>query len=368
MYLPLIMIERFGWPGFIAFAVPNVIGCAVFGYVVRNRARSEAMIAQHGGMMTAFSVVTVAYHMFFMVWLFTELIGRPAPEGTMARSFLAAVIVFLLGLVLSFLDNRDWLVLAALVYLLSLTTFGMIGIEPLKSIAWQGTDNTRELGWLAPVLVFGFLLCPYLDLTFHRAIQNSPSRHSFAVFGIAFFVMLLLTCAIWFSGNPLLRGAALAHLLAQSVFTVGAHLREVRVSPVLKDRDWRVLVMVLPLLAAPLLFIGRLFTNAGDLGDGLYLRFLVFYGLVFPAYVLLFTRLSGRTLNTNRRRVIIFTLIIVAALPFYEMGFLHDRTWMLMIPLLAFAALTLRPGHSVSVDCTIAPGPAEKPPGKPGAM
>ena len=35
MYLPVILLRRFGWLGFLAFAVPNVLGCAAFGYVLR---------------------------------------------------------------------------------------------------------------------------------------------------------------------------------------------------------------------------------------------------------------------------------------------------------------------------------------------
>src|SRR6267142_6505142 len=81
MYLPRIMIERFGWPGFIVFAVPNVLGCAAFGYVVRNRARSDAITARHGAAMTAFSAVTIAYHLFFIVWMFAELIGPSNPSA-----------------------------------------------------------------------------------------------------------------------------------------------------------------------------------------------------------------------------------------------------------------------------------------------
>src|SRR5688572_2660873 len=77
MYLPVIMIQRFGWLGFFAFAIPNVIGCAAFGYVMKTRARSEAIVAQHRTAMTWFSVITVAYHMFFVVWLLAELIPAP---------------------------------------------------------------------------------------------------------------------------------------------------------------------------------------------------------------------------------------------------------------------------------------------------
>ena len=31
MFLPIIMLRRFGWPGFLVFAIPNVIGLIAFG-------------------------------------------------------------------------------------------------------------------------------------------------------------------------------------------------------------------------------------------------------------------------------------------------------------------------------------------------
>ncbi|HWB19699.1 MAG TPA: hypothetical protein VG711_05310, partial [Phycisphaerales bacterium] len=71
MYLPRIMIERWGWPGFLVFAVPNVIGCAAMGYVVKSAARSREIGSRHGRAMIAFSIVTIAYHAFFLTWFFS---------------------------------------------------------------------------------------------------------------------------------------------------------------------------------------------------------------------------------------------------------------------------------------------------------
>ena len=34
MFFPLLLLRDFGWPGLVAFLVPNVIGCAGFGYVL----------------------------------------------------------------------------------------------------------------------------------------------------------------------------------------------------------------------------------------------------------------------------------------------------------------------------------------------
>ena len=69
MFLPIIMLARFGWAGFWVFAIPNVIGCAAFGYVLSTRASSQRIIEKHGVAATWFSVVTIAYHKFFIAWV-----------------------------------------------------------------------------------------------------------------------------------------------------------------------------------------------------------------------------------------------------------------------------------------------------------
>ena len=60
MYLPLILLRDYGWPGFIAFAIPNVLGCAAFGYVVDAK-RSDALRARFRGAMIAFGAATSLY-------------------------------------------------------------------------------------------------------------------------------------------------------------------------------------------------------------------------------------------------------------------------------------------------------------------
>ena len=36
MYLPVLLLRHFGWPGVLAFVVPNVAGCVAFGYVLAD--------------------------------------------------------------------------------------------------------------------------------------------------------------------------------------------------------------------------------------------------------------------------------------------------------------------------------------------
>ena len=188
-----------------------------------------------------------------------------------------------------------------------------------------------HLIWLTPVLAIGFVLCPYLDLTFHRALRNAPSRHAFGVFSMTFAVMLALTVFVWFAPSPVWRGLGLGHITAQAIFTVGAHLREMKSSPVFRNTTHHRLFALLPLVVTPLPIIAGLFTDAADLGDQLYIRFLVFYSLVFPAYVLVF--MGPRRPAAITRRAIVTLLVVIALLmPVYEIGFIHGRMWLLAIP------------------------------------
>jgi hypothetical protein len=93
--------------------------------------------------------------------------------------------------------------------------------------------------------MFGFLLAPYLDLTFHRARQSTTragGRTAFGVgFGVFFLLMIMFTAlyaepliaALSGARRPSIRSewvvAVLAvHLAVQTVFTVLAHAERVK--------------------------------------------------------------------------------------------------------------------------------------------
>jgi hypothetical protein len=97
--------------------------------------------------------------------------------------------------------------------------------------------------------------------------------------------------------------------------------------------------MLVPALAIPLLFLARPFAN-GSAGEGLYLRFIVFYALVFPAYVLLFMR-GGKAAQPGLGLRFAAIAVILASMPLHELGFLHHRAWLLAIPLATLFALRL---------------------------
>lgn len=69
MYLPRIMGERYGWTGLLVFAIPNVLGCAAFGWVIRSAAASRRYAAVHARLLAWFAAATVGFHLLFFAWL-----------------------------------------------------------------------------------------------------------------------------------------------------------------------------------------------------------------------------------------------------------------------------------------------------------
>ncbi len=151
------------------------------------------------------------------------------------------------------------------------------------------------------------------------------------MFGITFAVMILFTCFLWFAPGPVLPAIALAHILAQAVFTVGAHMREVRLSPIFRSRQAMIGSLILSLVALAILPVSRFISSSSELGEEMYLRFLAFYGLAFPAYVLLFIG-PWRVLTLSRPSAILFAIVIVLLAPLYELGFIHHQAPLMAIP------------------------------------
>jgi hypothetical protein len=357
MYLPVILIERFGWPGFVAFAVPNVLGCSAMGFVlarhrhVHARQRSETLVAAHGPMMLAFSTVTVAFQVFFAVWLLGDIVS--VLQLPWWAPLALAGIVFALGLVFAFLNDRDWLALSALVYAISVSAAVALGFSAFDRVP-AGTVPLDRLLWLIPTICFGFVLCPYLDLTFHRAFHKSLNpRLTFAMFGVTFALMLVLTVMLWFGTRLWYAHAisilAVGHIIAQLTFTCGAHLREVRVSVIFQSSVNRWLALLAPIIGVAALPIARwavahipgewlrklspeaLAPDASIVGEWIYLDFMFAYGMIFPAYVLL-AMASGRPF-ARWREWLAFGVLVLAAVPCYAAGFLFNRTAWLLPPL-----------------------------------
>lgn len=298
MFAPIVIGQLMGWPGIVAFAIPNILGCALFGYL-RSAERSREETRDHATMMAFFSAATIAYQVFFAGWLWGPVLGenfRMTPgEGTA----LASGAIFGAAVLLAAIPRGVLWMLAALAYPLSLLTFAFLpwsfifggesrGIA-FNSLALEGAWAPIDLALVLPTIVFGFALSPNLDLTFHRARQEVPAGArptNFAVFGVTFASMLVLTVCYLAAGPGALNNPAVrTHMAIQLALTSALHLSELRLVRIAPNAR-----LVLGLGAG---FVGLLAALLAPNRDT-YLRFLGLYGLLFPAYAFLALRLVGR--------------------------------------------------------------------------
>jgi hypothetical protein len=298
MFAPIVIGQLMGWPGILAFAIPNILGCALFGYL-RSAERSREETRDHAAMMAFFSAATIAYQVFFAGWLWGPVLGenfRMTPgEGTA----LASGATFGAAVLLAAIPRGVLWMLAALAYPLSLLTFAFLpwsfifggesrGIA-FSSLALEGAWAPMDLALVLPTIVFGFALSPNLDLTFHRARQEVPAGArptNFAVFGVTFASMLVLTVCYLAAGPGALNNPAVrSHMAIQLALTSALHLSELRLVRIAPNAR-----LVLGLGAG---FVGLLAALLVPNRDT-YLRFLGLYGLLFPAYAFLALRLVGR--------------------------------------------------------------------------
>jgi hypothetical protein len=258
----------------------------------------------------------------------------------------------LAGVQLALRSDR-WI--AAGVWLVSAAAFAVL----LISGAAFGPPNlpiefpphpTRDLLWLTPICAFGFLLCPYLDLTFHRARQALSSAAAAAAFslgfGIFFLIMILFTLAyagllagatadVPVNGPEWVLQAIGAHIALQLIFTVAVHTRGVLAAVSQRNIAWSLLAasVVIGVLLA-LSRYSQWIVQPPLLPERIYRGFLGFYGLVFPAYVWLCMIPSPAG---ARRRWSVFAAAVVLAAPLFWMGFIQQP----MICLLPGLALVL---------------------------
>ncbi len=352
MYLPFIMLRLWGWPGFWAFFVPNVLGCALFGFVL-DADRSRRVVAQLGWACAWFGAVTVAYQCWFAGWAAQSYGLDPAfgATGTVdaagaARAVASVGVPLVLaaaGALLAARGDAFWRTAGTAVTMLS----GLVVLLPggvAPGIAGGATEagatgaalepqlDLLRLGFAFPTIAAGFLLSPYLDLTFHRAAQQAPSpRIAFLTFGLAFAAMLLLVASFHdpATGAPRVGPALLVLWGVQLVFTVGAHARELFNGPS-NARVPLPVTGVLVLAALALAWPGQLFGIGEALrpGEPTYLGFLGAYGLVFPVLVMLERRPVPRALTAA---------IIVVGAACYLLGAWEFMTWLMPVPILAAA-------------------------------
>ena len=315
MIFPALLLRDYGLYGWFVFAIPNVLGAALMGLVLYRPQWSVNIVTNHRVACQNFTVITVAYHLFVVAWLFSKLFGLAAVPMLVVAIGLCAV----LGL-----RNRNnaMLFVALGVAIISWGCFSWATKAPgaweLADWAWPAEGINRltktDLLWFAPAALFGFALCPYLDLTFHRARINTSPRTGVAAFfigfGLVFCSMIVFSVLYGSRLLPFIQGvegaelngiwlALLAiHLTLQAGFTVTVHVREMTEDKT-ANIPWLIIaggIAILLGLAARLSILPdhRLIADL-TWGEAGYRVFLLFYGTVLPGYVwlIMIPRLRG---------------------------------------------------------------------------
>jgi hypothetical protein len=363
MFLPVLLVRELGVIGWIVFAIPNVIGAAAMGWVLRDPDSSRRIVEAHGPACRAFSAVTIAFHVFFALWFVPRLVGLPV-----AACAFAVVGVYLL---LTLRAPRTDLSVGAMVLLASLLLFTLFLKQTPVTIPTTGSLPTLEAAFLAPACLLGFALVPYLDLTFHRARQAfaepTSSRLAFGLgFGVVFLSMIVFSLCYATALSPLvgpdwrrhLRPAfgwiIGTHMIVQSAFTLAVHARSLAASRIRPGGIFVLLLLtqaaILAALAAPLL--PRWLQL--DPGELIYRLFISFYGLLFPAYVWICMFPGRRGLTPASVRALILAVLVAA--PFYWLGFIADRMiWLLPGVLAVLVARFLVPAQQAASAAEAAP-------------
>jgi len=334
MVLPALLLRDFGWWSLAVFLVPNAIGAALMGTVLRDAKAAERLRHTHDRAIRLFSVVTIAFHLYVLAAVALALDGLAHAPGGAGVLILAAVVGVLL------LAVGRWLVAAAVVWLASVVlAIAYATGEPMASLAGTGdvaAGAHRDLLLLTPVVVFGFALCPYLDATFLRARMSTGPAAGRAAFAFGFFgpfaVMIAFTAlyagAIT-SGNAVGMPLVLAHLALQAGFTLAAHLREAGLTPV--ERGITLGIALAAIAGAWILPAGPIaWADGMRAWEVVYRLFMAAYGLLFPAYVL-YAVVPGwlglGPLPRMGRAVAVLT--IAAVLPMYALGFIaREEQWL----------------------------------------
>jgi hypothetical protein len=296
MFLPLLLMRDHGWLGWVVFAAPNVLGAAAMGWTLRTREQSRAMVSAHLPAMLGFSFITRAFQWFFTF----GLLATALRDGT-APAILGALVIALVASAAELRTRRTpWVGLV--VWILSVALIAAawrVGGLPDAPLVGPLGDLASLAGLLASC-VFGFLLCPYLDLTFHRArAEAARPRIAFGFgFGVLFLAMILGTAAyagLAWRVDTLAAVLVGMHIAAQIGYTAEVHSAESRAAAKAAGEaieDWGRWLPIVSMLVGLGSLVG-VWALSGRLGGQTlafewgYRLFMGFYGLAFPAYVLI---------------------------------------------------------------------------------
>jgi len=336
MWFPVYMTRDWGWPGWAAFLIPNALGAAAMGMLLTT-ATSRLFVERNRAALRAFSVFTILFHVSWLAWLMSWLASQAFSKQGWHGGLLAAVVV-LVAWLCSWIKRWGILTLVVAASSAAAAVLSMVYGNTLRMPPESGEQLASSLVYVLPVLLLGFGLCPYLDLTFHRVRQELPGVRGTAAFTIGFglFFPLLMVYTLLYAGGLLARQWSLyllVHVVMQAMFTIGSHIRELRPGGL---ADWgpawkqnRLLILLamgfmLASAAIPWLPNPRPHVNAMRFT---YELFMTAYALVFPAYVWIVAIERGMP---ARLRLNAWLISIVLASPMLWLGYIErQHVWLL---------------------------------------
>lgn len=343
MFLPALLLRDMGWPGFLIFAIPNGVGAAAMGWVIQSRVDSVRFVEKHAVAVWWFSAITLAFHFFWILWIanFLRIAFQIPGAYLVGVAGLGAAFVFISGIATRTARAPQLaLVLLGVGLTVLAATFVLPDVQESNAALLASAPRSAAPLWMLPVMIFGFVLCPYLDITFHHARQQLGSRNNgrvgFTLGFVGFFAfMILLTTR--YSGaiigalngddfaqipTPWLASGILLHILCQWLFTVRVHLDRIGTLPGSGSKQPLLLALVVS-SAVVGYFAVKLPSHAGlSGGEMIYRCFMGAYGLVFPAYLLY-------RVKASRNRATLWIAIAIA-LPLFGLGFIERQTiWLI---------------------------------------
>ncbi len=362
MFLPALLLRDMGWAGFWIFALPNVAGAAAMGWVLRSKIDSVRFVETHPTAVWWFSAITLGFHLFWILWFAHFIRTIFQIPNAYLYGVLGILVVFTLVSWRAISGGRmPQLALALLVLGLGvlIATFFTPDVKEANAALFATVPESAAAPlWMFPVMVFGFVLCPYLDITFHHARQQLDGQRNARIgftIGFTFFFACMIVLTTRYAGvivgalnetgfisiaTPWLAAGILAHILCQWVFTVRVHLDRIRTLPNASAKQ-PVLIALILFSGLTGLFAARFPSHAGLTGgEMVYRTFLSAYGLVFPAYMLYRVVVRGPAILNLRWMWISVTL----AAPMFWLGFM-ERQAIWLIPglgLVLLGAIILR--------------------------
>ena len=358
MFLPILLVRDYGLYGWIAFAVPNVLGAAAMGWVLKSPDVSRRIVQKHVRAGVWFSRVTIAYQAY--------LIGALTGPIGLAAGGAVAVTILLIGKTVSLRDTFSAMIVFAV-------SIGLFAYAQSTGELWQHLDPATYPGRLThldlvmfiPAAIFGFALCPYLDLTFHRARQATTppaGRAAFTIgFGVVFFSMIVFSLAyagafenvtahIGHDLSAKLWPVLLVQLVVQAGFTVAVHVRSL-IPHGNRGSEFGLFIAIAlgAMLGCGALLIDgepqpwisgwQFVTSITELG---YRAFLLLYGSVFPAYVLLCMIPTYRQV-AHKYKTLVFAVCATLSYPLACTAFIANHSlWLIAIlAVLAIGRLTV---------------------------